>query len=868
VLDTTDKLRFSIERGLAKEQYKPTALRMIDGLSVHRLTTGDIRTPIGLTVEQLRDDLCLLPPDLPEVDATFLKITIDTIVDEIVKAVSGQFVTENPDNGQIYVDVDKDVDYEQKIQERAASLDDDKLDEAYFQALGQVLDVNTAPYVSGYRIWEYDVPWADHGVTRFGYLFFGAPNERSTAQPPRDFYVYFLQPFDPTPFKDEQKPDEVFFRLEHPDEEFTKVLRTYAGARALAGESTAKSRDIYLDKADKALQAMVSWLRRHMGVAITATYQGETKPLATWLGAAQGARATVKDQVDTIAAKSLAGHFETRYPGYPRFSADITRANLPETVRQALLHVASGRKSDLSARVLASLELFDAQGTFTSEGRFARTLLDQLAAAGGKVLNRSDLFSERDPGVPSWGDSHLEPAWVVVIAATLAQLGRAEIGFVGGPIDALGLEQLTKMSFDELTAFSFLAPPKQLPVLQLRAVVKLLGLPEGMVKDQGVTADGVTQILDKTESMLQRAIVARNAVQSSTQFWGALILEQPEERDQRLGALQDLLQGIRARNTVGKMNKLDTPQSAIDAAVGGVQELDRVDAAIAARAHLADTVDYLREAVEVFGDEADLSIDARTYRDHVLDLFRETDGPDKAAVAKARTSGEALRKRFADEAVRAHTRDRLDAAGDEQKRLILEGKEFSDLRQLAAVSLIPEGPFASLQSQLVSIGTCKMFDETTLMLSVICPACGYRPHASSGATARARVEWVEDEVQRLREEWVKAILDSLQAPELQEQIDLLAPGDSDLVQGFIEARRLPEPVTDQFVRALNQVFERFEIRRVSRDELWKELFPESAASTPGDIRSRLESLLGRLSKGIAEDKLRIVPAADPEHEQS
>ena len=520
VLDTTDKLRFSIERGLAKEQYKPTALRMIDGLSVHRLTTGDIRTPIGLTVEQLRDDLCLLPPDLPEVDATFLKITIDTIVDEIVKAVSGQFVTENPDNGQIYFDVDKDVDYEQKIQERAASLDDDKLDEAYFQALGQVLDVNTAPYVSGYRIWEYDVPWADHGVTRFGYLFFGAPNERSTAQPPRDFYVYFLQPFDPTPFKDEQKPDEVFFRLEHPDEEFTKVLRTYAGARALAGESTAKSRDIYLDKADKALQAMVSWLRRHMGVAITATYQGETKPLATWLGAAQGGRATVKDQVDTIAAKSLAGHFETRYPDYPRFSADITRANLPETVRQALLHVASGRKSDLSARVLMSLELFDAQGAFTSDGRFASTLLDQLAAAGGKVLNRSDLFSERDPGVPSWGDSHLEPAWVVVIAAALAQLGRAEIGFVGGPIDALGLEQLTKMSFDELTAFSFLAPPKQLPVIQLRAVVKLLGLPEGMVKDQGVTADGVTLILDKAESMLQRAIVARNAVQSSTAVLG------------------------------------------------------------------------------------------------------------------------------------------------------------------------------------------------------------------------------------------------------------------------------------------------------------------------------------------------------------
>jgi hypothetical protein len=516
--------------------------------------------------------------------------------------------------------------------------------------------------------------------------------------------------------------------------------------------------------------------------------------------------------------------------------------------------------------VLLSLELLDNEGSFTNEGRFARELLDQLAATGGKVLNRSELFTERDPGVPSWSDSHLEPAWVVLIAATLVQLGRAEIGFVGNQIDALGLEQLTKMSIDELTAFSFLAPPKHLPVIQLKALVKLLGLPEGIVKDQGVTTDGVIQILDRVESMLQRAVGARTAVQGGVQLWGALILEQPEERDKRLGALQDLLQGIRARNTVGKMNKLDTPPSAIDAAVSGVQELDRVDGALAARVHLSGMVEYLREAVEVFGDEADLSKEAKTYRDHVLDLFREVDGPDKAAVAKARTSGEGLRKSFADEAVRAHTRDRLDTAGDEQKRRILEGTEFNDLRQLAAVSLIPEGPFASLQRQLVSIGTCKMFDEAKLMLSVICPECGYRPHASTGATARARVDWIEDEVQRLRQEWVQAILDSLQAPELQEQIDLLAPGDSGLVHGFIEGRQLPEPVTDQFVRALNQVFERFEIRRMSRDELWKELFPDSAASTPGDIRSRLDLLLTRLSKGIAEDKLRIVPTADAEQD--
>ena len=53
----------------------------------------------------------------------------------------------------------------------------------------------------------------EHKASRQGYLFFGAPNERSRAAPPRDFYLYFIQPFDPPHFKDEKKADEVFLRL-------------------------------------------------------------------------------------------------------------------------------------------------------------------------------------------------------------------------------------------------------------------------------------------------------------------------------------------------------------------------------------------------------------------------------------------------------------------------------------------------------------------------------------------------------------------------------------------------------------------------------------------------------------------------------
>ena len=88
-----------------------------------------------------------------------------------------------------------------------------------------------------------------------------APNERSTAQPPRDFYLYFLQPFDAPYFKDEKKADEVFFRLKDRDATFDRALSLCAGAREQAAASSGSNKKIYDDKANDQLRALTTWLR-------------------------------------------------------------------------------------------------------------------------------------------------------------------------------------------------------------------------------------------------------------------------------------------------------------------------------------------------------------------------------------------------------------------------------------------------------------------------------------------------------------------------------------------------------------------------------------------------------------------------------
>jgi hypothetical protein len=862
VLDKAQVLRARVEKALPTKEYVSTALRIVDALAVHRLTTDDINTPIGPSVNELRDDLTLLPPGLPELDAFFLATTIESIVEDIIKAVSGQFITVNEQNGQVYLDVRKDIDYDQKIEDRAESLSKDKLDEAYFRALETLLEQRDNPYVAGYRIWSYELAWAAKHVTRPGYLFMGAPNERSTAQPPRDFYVYFLQPYDPPKFTDEEKADEVFFRLATPDDEFTSALRRYAGSVALEAESTGQHRTVYGEKRQRYLQTMVAWLRKHMGDAITVTYCGEVKPLASWLAGAQGPRSTVKEQIDTVAASVITDHFGDRYPGYPDFGVQVTQANLGESVKQALIQISTGRTNALGSKVLSALNLVDVQNNIVDDGPFAAHLLSQVEGGGGRAVNRNELFTERDPDVLSWGPWHLEIGWFVVAAAALTQLGKLEIGFSDGQLDALGLDKLTRLGLDDLQAVTHVAPPKELPINILKEAVKLVDVAPGAVTATGATEALVQSVATNCATYADRIVRARSALGDGIIVWGAQIIENQTERSAKLKAFEDAVNNLKARNTVGKLNKLDLTKEQIAAAAEGKKVLSWVEATKHTEQHISDVVAYLREAVDVFGAHDPISVDATAHRNELLELFRTDKEPDAAKVATLKAAAEDLRRRFAEAAVASHNRDRLDGAGDERKRRLREGQPFADLSVLSTIALLPGGKYETLQQKLADLGTCKTFDPTKLSRSVTCPECNYRPKPASGPTAMALLESLEDQVTALRSEWERAILDSVSVPEMAEQVALLKDASKKVVQGFIDSRQLPDPVTDQFVRAVSQVLNRFDVKRVSPNEIWHTLFPEAAPITIEELKARFAELVASLTQGGAEDRIRIVPTEE------
>ena len=72
-----------------------------------------------------------------------------------MNTVSGQFIEFNGDNGQYYLDLKKDIDYDKKIQEKADFLGDDALDRHFFDIMVSTLNYqDTEKYVPGFNIYS------------------------------------------------------------------------------------------------------------------------------------------------------------------------------------------------------------------------------------------------------------------------------------------------------------------------------------------------------------------------------------------------------------------------------------------------------------------------------------------------------------------------------------------------------------------------------------------------------------------------------------------------------------------------------------------------------------------------------------------
>jgi hypothetical protein len=877
VIDCSMVLESRVQQAFTRPTYKPMATQLIHALSVHRLTTGDIYATLGATAEELRDGLCLFQPGIEELGgdpADDLLSQVETVLREIHKTVSGQFISSNPDNRQYYLDLKKTDDFDALIEKRAESLDSSQLDRYYYEALRRVMECSDQTYVTNYKIWQHELEWLEHKAARQGYLFFGAPNERSTAVPPRDFYLYFIQPFDAPYFKDEKKPEELFLRLTNMDEEFRAALQCYAAAQELASTASGHAKSTYESKASNFLNDLVQWLQNYMTTAFEVTYQGRAKLLTEWAkgksirdfsGIGSQERVNFRDLVNSIASICLETKFQEQAPEYPFFSTLITGANRPKAAQDALRAIAGQNRTKQAIAALDALELLDGERLDPYRSKYAKHILGVAGKKGhGQVVNRSELIQDV-LGVEYFAPQllRLEPEWAVVALAALVYAGEVVLAIPGKKFDATGLSQLAETGIDELAHFKHIERPKDWNLPALKELFEMLGFFPGMAQLVTQGKDEPVQELQKAvANAVERMALAQQSMQTGLFFWGRSLLTEDEVKKLRakLDETKNFLESLQTYTTTGKLKNFRYDASEVTAHREGLSSLTEIKSLEELMVDLGSTASYLSTAEAVLPTGHEWIDKMKTARNEILAQISDPTKRSEAAFRQQtqRQLGD-LKKTYKLTYLSMHSKARLGVNEDKRKAQLIGDERLKDLRNLSTIDLMPRQHLSDFQNRLARLKSCSALTEQELEVSPFCPHCNFKPGTEPTTTpANTILDLLDGELDKLGENWTQTLLANLEDPTTKETLSLLKPESRKLVDDFIKKRTLPDDLNQDFIHAMSEALLGLTKISIKIADLRDALFSGGSPATPVEMLKRFEEYLNELTKGKEPGKIRIV----------
>ena len=859
VVGASGQLEEIIDRSFAKAAYKPMAKQIIYALSVHRLTTNGLDVQFGLTAENLKDDLCLYLP-MPEQDADFLLGAVNATLKEIMKTVSGQFIIHNESNNQYYIDVDKVVDYDERIKQKASMMAESELNRYFYTVVYGCLEWDAKEYVNGFKIYQYDLNWDSHNIFREGYLFMGLPGERSTAQPERDFYIHIMPPFGDVSADTHNLDDEVYFYFRGNDD-FKENLRLYAAANAQADISEGKDKDAYLGKAAILRKKLIKYLSENKNTCFNVTYKCHMRQLIEVLKGKYNRDMTFKDTIDLASSICLDEYFGTIYPGFPVMKTKITRKNQAENVRAAFDYFA-GRKNQQATLMLQSFGLLDGDKIRPEGSKYASYYIDMIKKLQPQgVLNYSDIFQPANDNMFEDKEFRINFLFTPIIFLSLVYAGHAVITLKdGSTITASTLDKVPKTSVLDLYEFKYLSRPAQISMAELKKLFEVLEINPALMDNPNDREKGVTELLLKAKEYTNSAVVAERRLTEGFELWGEPLANQQQVTMMRkaANAVKDEFANYSAKfNTPAKLNNFSLTSEQIDELGKQIELLKRIPEYITFKTECQDVVTYISsiEYIDLGSSMKSAIEDGKAEFREIRDSIMDGVAGD-AAAGKVVAKLDKIKEKYIDIYFEEHKKKRLGIDDAKRRGKIQEGQALSNLRKLKGIEILSGAKLSELEQSMAELKVCYSLTPQDLKSGPICPHCRFSLEDKAKNVA-GQMEQMEDRIDLMVAEWTKMLLDTLSDPIILDQKKFLKAQEAKAIDDFVSSGTLPKEVDDFFVNSINALLKGFEPVVIEMEDLMHQL-EELPPMDESSFKARINDIVAGYTKGKDTSKLRIV----------
>jgi hypothetical protein len=415
---------------------------------------------------------------------------------------------------------------------------------------------------------------------------------------------------------------------------------------------------------------------------------------------------------------------------------------------------------------------------------------------------------------------------------------------------------------DQLVAFKHVEKPKGLPLAELVALCELLGLAEGLIRNENTHDEAVKQLRTKANELTEKIVTVAQHVQTGLPCWGSELIPAEDRAHQRekLDNLKTFLEGLQAFNTPGKLKNFSKSVLEIQGHVPTLDLIKQIENLNALAQELTALTSYLGTAAAVLPPQDPWRAQMETMRSEWRAKLMDPTVRSAADFRqKIHSALHKVKNDYCTAYFNLHRKARLGANEDGKKKELLKDARLESLKKLAGVSLLSHSSLSELQSRLAKVQTCFTLVKDDLDSSPICPHCNFRPQEENlGASGVVVLDQIDHQLDGLLENWTKTLLDNLDDPTARKSIKLLSEAQKQAVDAFFVAKKLPEKISNDFVQGMQQALSGLIAIPVKLADLLDALSNGGAPCTIEQIRTRFEEFVEKITRGKEPAKVRVV----------
>lgn len=850
-----DKIDTNFDHALV--EMIPLAKRITNAVAI-KVLQGNLNKANGARAEVLADDLCYT--DKFTTGHDLLVDTIDSCAQLIIKATSGEFFDMNDENNEYHLRTEGGINYDQQIAQYAEQMSQAVKDEAFFRFIVDAFEIENNPYRTGFRIYQHELEWRSHKITRDGYIFLGQPNEKSTTHPKQFFYLIFMPIFEESKKHRNCEPDEVYFVMDSVSEEFKTLVCKYGAALSLyrSADQTQKVtyRSKYEDLFKKARTAFDACY-----LDSTLVYYGDEdgRKLRTFQLPGEGSRRI--DNINAVASEIFERVFTQQTPDYPAFTRAnqvITHDNRERYIKLAIAKLIQPQSTNFDGEaVLAALGCYDAGEINPNNSPYAQSALSKLAEKGeGMVLNRDELLALVPHSDNIWRtlDYDIEADFEFIALAALVHSGDIEITLQSGTtLNGSNPEVLRNLTQQDFYLFSHIARPRGLNIPVIRALSKLLlGGKDLSARLADDDRDAFAQFTNAGKELAENAItIANRELRGAVVIGGVEIIDDTKAMtlNHHFTSLRGFGDKIKTYNTRTKLKNMQWTLDEVNHMAEYVDEFNSTVQQLETARDLDSQVNYLRQARQYVPSDHPLL----TAIDNAVNGFKDViANPTDEVVNAYKQQLKQVKTQYIEFYVQRYRSYCINDIENQKCTRLKNSPEFAVCDKLSAFPLLNGNEWTHLREDFYKLKLANPNAETLLQSS---PYIDFNPITQTH-TPRSVHELGQD-LDDLNKRWLESLREFVRADEQQHNMRLMPEGDQNFLNRFITGTETIADVhaAECLLELLNKLGEGYEPVEISAETMHR-FFDRPMTMEQAQIA--FDRYIIHMTRGKNERKVRII----------